>query len=93
MSQNVLAPGSIIFALLVQNPAGAAPAEQWEATSTTAISITGNVTFAPDRITFQNGEALPLMLVGHVAAFDAQGQRVPADLYKVTPRPIPSFKP
>jgi hypothetical protein len=83
--RTILATGGLTAAaLLVLMTAGEAAAEQWEATSTTAISITGNVTFAPNRITFQNGASLPLAPVGHTDSFEAQGARVPADLYKVT---------
>lgn len=58
--------------------------ERWAATSTTALSVTGNVTFAPDKITFQNGRSLPLSLVGHVAGFKGMGEAVEATLYRVT---------
>lgn len=80
-SRTMLAKGGLMAALLLQTAA----AEQWEATSTIAMAITGNVTLSPDRITFQNGASLPLTLVGHAAAFETPtNQRVPADLYKVT---------
>jgi hypothetical protein len=83
-SRTMLATG-LMAALLLPTAGAAAAAEQWEATSTTAMAITGNVTFSPDRITFKNGASLPLMLVGHAAAFETvPNQRVPADLYKVT---------
>ena len=82
-SRTMLVTG-LVAALLLRTAAAAA-AEQWEATSTVAMAITGNVTFSPDRITFQNGASWPLTLVGHAAAFEtALNQRVPADLYKVT---------
>src|SRR5215469_7291256 len=54
---------SLTFAFAV--PARAASPEQWEAVSTTAMSITGN-RFSPDRITFQNGQSLALARAGTI---------------------------
>jgi len=59
-------------------------AEQWEPVSTTAMAITGRVTFAPDRITFANRASLPLEPAGEVPNFQADGQRLTATLYRVT---------
>jgi hypothetical protein len=67
-------------------------AEHWVATSTTAISVTGNVTFAPDKMTFQAGPSLPLALVGHVAAFQEMGETVDATVYRVTAKVDPRLK-
>lgn len=58
--------------------------EHWSATSTTALSVTGNVTFAPDKITFQNGRSLRLRLVGREAGFKESGETVDATIYRVT---------
>jgi hypothetical protein len=68
-----------------QSAPSAAPAgEHWEAVSTTAISITGDVTFAPGRITFGNGKSLPLAAAGSVPGFGAPTGAVDATLYRVT---------
>ena len=58
--------------------------ERWTATSTTAISITGNITFSPGRIVFQNGRALPLAAVGRAAAFRDADATLAATVYRVT---------
>lgn len=72
-------------ALLALGPAVAADApEHWSATSTTSMAVTGNVTFAPDKVTFQDGRSLPLSLVGHVSGFRGMGETVEATLYRVT---------
>src|SRR3546814_2204177 len=58
--------------------------ETWTAASTTASSITGDVRFSGDKITFQDGKSLPLQKVGSVTVGDFDGKAVPAMLYKVT---------
>jgi hypothetical protein len=45
-------------------------AQHWSANSMTAISITGDITLSPTRITFQNGTSLDLSFVGEVSGFD-----------------------
>jgi hypothetical protein len=67
---------------LVQSAAWAA--EHWQATSTTAMSITGNVTLAPDKITFATGKFLPLAAPVPLPGFSVEGHKVAATLYKVT---------
>ncbi len=42
----------------------ASAAEKWEAVSTTAMSITGNIAVEEEKITFENGESLDLRPVG-----------------------------
>jgi hypothetical protein len=71
--------------LMNQSPAWAAVAagEHWEAVSTTAISITGDVTFSPGRIAFGNGKSLPLAAAGAAPHFDWSGKKT-ATLYRVT---------
>ena len=59
-------------------------AEKWQAASTTATSVTGNVTFTPSKIQFQNGQSLPLALAGHAADFKSMGDKVNATVYRVT---------
>ena len=71
-------------ALLAAAAAAAQEPEQWEPASTTAMAITGRVTFAPDRITFGNRASLPLEPAGEIPNFSAEGQRVTAMLYRVT---------
>jgi hypothetical protein len=70
-------------ALVAQSPALAASPEQWEAVSTTAMAITGNVRFSPDRITFQNGKFLALAPAGAITVIEGRESR-PATLYRVT---------
>ena len=67
---------------LVQSTAWAA--EHWQATSTTAMSITGNITLAPGKITFATGKSLPLAAPVPLPGFRAEGRKVAATLYKVT---------
>jgi hypothetical protein len=73
-------------ALLANASARAAPAgEPWKAYSMTAISITGDITFSPDRITFGNGKSLPLAAAGSVPGFKGDdGKQVNATLFRVT---------
>jgi len=71
---------SLTFAFAV--PALAASPEQWEAVSTTAMSITGNVRFSPDRITFQNGKSLALARAGMMMVTEGR-ESGPATLYRV----------
>jgi hypothetical protein len=74
--------GAFLVALLASSPAGAA--EHWTAYSKTAESITGNVTFSPDRITFGNGKSLPLAVAGTVAGFETLGRRGQSTRFRVT---------
>lgn len=73
-------------ALLAQSSAWSASViEQWKAVSTTASSITGDITIAVDRITFGNGTSLPLAAAGRAPDFDsADGRPVNAMLFRVT---------
>ncbi|MGY2050142.1 hypothetical protein [Methylobacterium sp. JK268] len=48
---------ALAAAAMTALPAWAA-SERWEATSRTAMSITGDIEFSDERITFQNGKAL-----------------------------------
>jgi hypothetical protein len=59
-------------------------AEKWRATSTTAMSVTGDVTFMPTKIQFQNGQSLTLATVGPVSDFKVEGEKVQATVYRVT---------
>jgi hypothetical protein len=61
----------------------AAPVERWSASSTTAMSITGDVTFAPDKLTFANRASLALSDAGNTP-FTGMGKKVAAHLYRVT---------
>ncbi len=64
---------------------GADKVEHWTATSTSSLSITGNVVFSPDKITFQNGTSLSLALVGQVANYIVDtGVSKVATIYRVT---------
>lgn len=74
----------LLFAFAAPSPALAAAPEQWEAVSTTALSITGNVRFSSDRIAFQNGKSVPLAPAGTVPAFGTPTGTANATLYRVT---------
>jgi hypothetical protein len=63
--------------------ASAGTTERWTATSTTSMSITGNVTFSPERIRFSNGRALALSSPEKVAAFKVIDEPVEATIYRV----------
>jgi hypothetical protein len=77
----------VAFAALMA--ASSAPAasvnEQWKAVSTTAISITGDITISASRVTFGNGTSLPLAAAGKVPDFKIDvGKPVSATLFRVT---------
>ena len=76
----------LVTAMLIEPAAWAASvSEQWKAISTTAISITGDITIAVDRITFGNGTSLPLAAAGRVPDFKVDaGKPVNAILFRVT---------
>ena len=74
----------LAIVLAAQFPALAASPEQWEAVSTTAMSITGKVRFSPDRITFQNGKFLPLAPGQERSRLPRGASSRPATLYRVT---------
>jgi hypothetical protein len=70
---------------LANASAWAAPAgEPWSAYSKTAIAVTGNITFSPDRITFGNGGALPLAPAGAAPDFVTVWGKRNASLFRVT---------
>lgn len=66
--------------------------EHWDASSNTAMSITGNVVFTPVKIQFQNGQSLPLALIGPVQGFQVLGSSVNAAVYRVTAPADPPLK-
>jgi hypothetical protein len=66
------------------SPQAASAGERWTAYSKTAVAITGDVTFAPDRITFGNGKFLPLAPAGSIPGYSALGKNVTASLFRVT---------
>lgn len=79
---------SLIVSLAILSPWqswAASPPERWQATSTTASSITGDVTFTSDKITFGNGRSLALTEAGRLPSFTGMGHRVEATLYRVLP--------
>ena len=86
MNIRAVLPALAAAALLANASARAAPAgEPWKAYSMTAISITGDITFSPDRITFGNGKSLPLAAAGSVPGFKGDdGKQVNATLFRVT---------
>lgn len=75
----------VLLLALAASPAAAQPAERWEPISNTAISITGPVRLAPDRITFGTGAFLVIEAAGSLADFAVDGRRVAARLYRVAP--------
>ena len=70
---------------LAAGPAAAQTAERWEPVSNTAISITGPVRLAPDRITFGTGASLALEAAGSMPDFAVDGRRVAARIFRVAP--------
>jgi hypothetical protein len=77
----------------VRNTSFAADApEHWVAASTTAMSVTGNVTFEPKKITFQNGQSLPLSFIGPAPRFKDMDETVSAVIYRVTTPSDPALK-
>jgi hypothetical protein len=81
---------SIVVGILATSlPAVAQPLEKWMATSTNALSITGNVSFSAERITFFNGRSLALSSPVQVASFMVSDKPVEATLYRVVkPRAV-----
>jgi hypothetical protein len=72
-----------VGAMVTPLSASAGTTERWTATSTTSMSITGNVTFSPERIRFSNGRALALSSPEKVAAFKVIDEPVEATIYRV----------
>jgi hypothetical protein len=60
-----------------------AEGEHWIATSTSAISITGDVTVRPDRIVFSTGASLAIRRVRSTAFTDDLGVTARATVYRV----------
>jgi hypothetical protein len=81
---------SIVVGILATSlPAVAQPLEKWTATSTNALSITGNVSFSAEKITFFNGRSLALSSPVQVALFMVSDKPVEATLYRVVkPRAV-----
>jgi hypothetical protein len=76
---------ALLGSFLALAAAGPLPApEKWEALSSTAMAITGDITMSPTRIAFSGGAALPLAAEGALAGFKADGKPVAATLYRVT---------
>jgi hypothetical protein len=79
----------LVCTLAISLPAAAGPTERWTATSTNALSITGNVSFSAERITFFNGRSLALSSPVQVASFMVSDKPVEATLYRVVkPRAV-----
>ena len=63
---------------------GSAP-EKWTAINRSAQITTGQVTFTPGEITFQNGKSLSLVSAGQILFRpEAKKKKVMADVYRVT---------
>jgi len=85
MTVRVVLPALASMAVLASASVwGASADERWTAYSKTAISITGDVTFSPGRITFGNGRYLPLAPAGSIPRYNALGKSVTAGLFRVT---------
>ena len=67
-------PGAAVFA----------PPSQWQALSTTAMSITGDITLSDKRLTFTNGDFIDLKLLEH-------NQQTGQTLFRVTTRTNPEL--
>ena len=82
----VLLLGSLVVATqapaLAQQPAP----QRWEAYDNASISIIGNITFSPSRITFANRKSLALTSAGRAAVQNMNGGpgTATADLFRVT---------
>lgn len=66
--------------------------EHWRSTSGTGYSITGNVIMSPGKLTFANGQSLPLAEIGHQSGFMAMGEVVDGTVYRVTAPTNPRLK-
>ena len=77
--QRMLLAAILIAAVTTQARAD----EHWQATSTTASSITGDVIFAPNKITFGNKKSLPLA-DARKSTFVGNGKSADAMIYRVT---------
>ena len=73
--------------------AAPATAEKYVAISNTAMSITGDIDFVPGSITFQNGAKIQLveMKMGQTGNWNAGGDALPGDIYKVDPAGNPKL--
>jgi hypothetical protein len=69
--------------VLASFAAQARAAERWQAVSTTASAITGDVTYAPEKINFANKKSLRLADGRKLAASISNGRKVDAVLYRV----------
>jgi hypothetical protein len=80
----------IFTSLLAATPAYAA---KYGAVSNTAISITGDIDFVPGTITFGNGAKIHLveMKMGQTGNWNAGGDALPGDIYKVDPAANPKL--
>ncbi len=70
----------------------AAAAEHWVAASTTAMAITGDVSFSPEQIRFANGTVFYLQPAGRQKAFLDGTDKVDAAIYQVVPPADPKLK-
>ena len=74
--------------LLTAIPAMAAGwSEKWTATSTTAMSITGDVVLQTNKIVFAGGKSLPIVKSRNVSFADDMGKILPATIYRI---PVPA---
>ena len=58
--------------------------EQWRATSTTALAITGDVKLYQNKIVFEKAGAFSLEKAGQVEDFPALGEKVAASMFRIT---------
>jgi hypothetical protein len=68
-------------------------AAKYGAVSNTAMSITGDIDFVPGTITFGNGAKIHLaeVTVGQTGKWNAGGDALPGDIYKVDPAANPKL--
>ncbi len=75
---------TLALAILAPGLARAAWHEHWIATSTTAMSITGDIMLFDDRMVFSTGASLPIKKINNIAFTDDIGALGPATVYQIS---------
>jgi hypothetical protein len=79
----VVAACTMAIPLTASAGTSAGTSERWTATSKTSMSITGNVTFSPQKIRFSNGRVMALSAPEQVASFKVFDETFEATIYRV----------
>jgi hypothetical protein len=81
---------ALIF--VVSSPVWAQQPKPWTATSTTSLSITGNIRVTPTSMTFQNGKSIAIQDAGTVTLKSPiTGEVTQGQLYRVTSQTNPAL--